>query len=235
MSNFDNISIGLIKYGTYNQFVDFINYNGDLDTVLNELKNYLDENIPLVYSREKIIGEYIKEIDSNVIYFIFNNLKDFCNLFKDKILVEYNEKLKYIKISYSKLRGNSKTNDLCIFKNLMIDPNFKELKDHNQIQSKHDFLSGYYIIYFASVLKTNLHKSKFKSSLTNSALKVYDIVSKSTYPIGRDEIVLYTMLSPRTVSYACKELVERNLIEKIIDHNYLGKSNKNNKYYRKES
>ena len=111
----DHISLVLIKYGNENQFVDFVNYTGNISYILLELQKYFDENIPLVYSREKLIGEYIKEVDSSFIFDIFRDLKDHCNLFTDKILIEYVEKLKYIKISYYKKRLNSKTEDFNYF------------------------------------------------------------------------------------------------------------------------
>ena len=81
------------------------------------------------------------------------------------------------------------------------------------------------------MLRTNLHRANRTKCFTKSELKVYDLISKSNYPLSREDIVTHTLLSPRTVSYAVGQLVENNFIKKInTSKNEFSRANKMNKY-----
>jgi uncharacterized membrane protein len=138
--------------------------------------------------------------------------------------------LKYFKISYSKKRTDSKTldsNEFVSNYNKIINKHLSE----RLLKIEHDVLNGYYIVYFNSTKRINLFKSSNSYNLNKSELKVFDVISKTTYPVSREDIVSITLLSPRTVSYAVKKLVDNDLIERINSSNIVdSKSNKFNKY-----
>ncbi len=224
-------SILFINYDRQNRFFDYEIFSGEISKVITDLKNFLTAIIPVFYTRENFIGEYKNEIDIEIIDSVFKDLSTKCDIFKDNIVIEYSQKLKYLKILYTKKELNSKTKKSnSLFEKVNLDI-LKKYKEQKYLQISHDDLNGSYIIYFSSIKRTNLFKNSKSKQLTKSELKVYDLISKSNYPLSREDIVMHTLLSPRTVSYAVGQLVENNFIKKInTSKNELSRANKMNKY-----
>lgn len=227
-------SILFIKYDSEFKFSRYEIFSGEVLDVIKNIKILLNDIVPEYYSRENLVGEYKREFDNQIIDAIMSDLGKRCDLSRDQIILELFMNLKYFKISYSKNRTDSKTfesDEIISDYNTIINKYLSE----RLLNVEHNILNGYYIIYFNSSKRTNLFKSSNLYNLSKSELKVFDVISKTTYPVSREDIVSITLLSPRTVSYAVKKLVDIDCIERINGSNIMNsKSNKSNKYVLKK-